>query len=99
MKEEVVMHEGQEVHFKTIHNWSLEVITAELPSKIHGCVTEWEPGRYRVFLNSMLPAEEREKAFVHELLHLYRGDLHKDVPVEEIEEDCHKATDWILKEC
>lgn len=99
MKEEVVMHEGQEVHFKTIHNWSLEVITAEFPLGVRGVATEWEPGRYRVFLNSMLPEEEMEKSFIHELLHIYRGDLHKNVTVEKIEEDCHKATDRILKEC
>lgn len=97
MKEEVVMYKGREVHFKTLHDWHLEVVAAEFPPGFHACIAEWEPGRYRVFLNSMLPAEEMEKAFVHELVHLYRGDLHKDVSVEEIEEDCHKATDRIIE--
>ena len=92
--------DGTVVSFDITHEWkSLKVIEMKLP--VNGCVTEWnkESGEYRVFINSEMSEQEKLKTFIHEMIHLYRGDFEKEGgDVQEIESECHKLTnDYINK--
>lgn len=58
---------------------------------IRACTTENEDGSYSIFINASLSYEERKKAYIHELLHIYNHDFEK-TDVQEIEYRTHKST-------
>ena len=95
MNYQTVECNGKTYHFQKTHEWhNLKVIKANLPDSIKGVVTPWEEDEYRIFINSKLPEDEQLKAFIHEMAHLYRGDLDKiGQDVRTIEEE----TDRIIE--
>ena len=95
MKYQTLEHEGKTYHFQKTHEWhNLKVIKVNLPDSIKGAATSWEEDEYRIFINSKLSEDEQLKTFIHEMVHLYRGDLDKiGQDVNTIEEE----TDRIIE--
>jgi Zn-dependent peptidase ImmA (M78 family) len=74
----------------SIEHISFTLYKAELPQTIHGACAIDGAGQISVMINSRDSQERQEEAFLHEMLHLFRGD-HKQVEMHssEIEEKCH----------
>jgi len=51
----------------------IEIIRRDFPDDMDGA-SAFMDGRYIVLLNSRKTQETQEKAFLHEMLHIYRGD-------------------------
>jgi len=62
----------------------IEIIRRDFPDDMDGA-SAFMDGRYIVLLNSRKTQEAQEKAFLHEMLHIYRGDHHAPGSVQEIE--------------
>ena len=60
---------------------------AELPISIHGASSKGNSGDYYVVLNKNDDRERQKKAFLHECLHIYNGDLDKRGNVNRVERD------------
>lgn len=99
MKHQTLEHEGKTYHFQKTHEWhNLKVIKVNLPDGINGTVALFGKDKYRIFINDKLPEDEQLKAFIHEMVHLYRGDLDKiGQDVNTIEEETHRETDRIME--
>ena len=63
--------------------------SAELPPTIHGAVMG-SGGRYTILLNSNDTPARQFAAFLHEVTHLYNGDLEAGGDVQEIETRAHR---------
>ena len=76
--------DGFVYRLKTVRRWrGLEVIEANLTENIYGLSLPWKkPGEYRIFINEELPEREKMEAFIHEMIHLYRGDHEKQEELE-----------------
>lgn len=57
----------------------------DLPVTIKGMTVKDSEGDYNIYLNARLGAEDRVKAFRHELEHIKNGDFYSDLPVSEKE--------------
>lgn len=57
---------------------------ADLPPKVHGAVTR-DGDRYTILLNANDTPARQLAAFLHEMTHIYCGDLAAGGDVEEIE--------------
>lgn len=55
-----------------------------LPIHVKGLIKAVPDGEL-ILINEYLSDKAKRKALRHELRHLRRGDLHRDVPVEELE--------------
>lgn len=94
MKHQTLEHEGITYHFQQTHEWHIKVIKVNLPDSVKGMVAPWGEDEHRIFINSKLPEDEQLKTFIHEMVHLYRGDLDKiGQDVNTIEEE----TDRIME--
>lgn len=58
-----------------------------LPPKIYALVTPNSDGTYTMILDPRRDFMSRLDDWEHEIWHLIRGDLHKDRPVSEIENE------------
>lgn len=56
-----------------------------LPGSVHGALREDSEGFGNIYINEALGPAARRRAFDHEVLHLVRGDLDSDRPIEEVE--------------
>lgn len=96
---EIKGEDGFSYHFRIVKRWKeLEVIEANFIDGINGMSIPWgKPGKYRIFINEMLPARKKLEVFVHEMIHIYRGDHEKrGETVSKIEAECHRMTKEIL---
>lgn len=70
----------------------------DLPADVHGAITKDDTGTYYVLLNTNDSSDRRQQAFLHEMLHIYRGDLNKDgADVSELEGAAHAETPALLR--
>ena len=68
--------------------------TVHMPKSIHGGVTPVDDEQYMIFINADLPEEEQQRAFLHEMLHIWNRDLDsKGESVQEIESRTHRIID------
>lgn len=58
---------------------------ADLPVACRAFCTELPDGNYDIYLSDRLAQSQARKALMHELVHIYRGDLKK--PVQSAEMD------------
>lgn len=56
-----------------------------LPTTIRGFVTIDTDGNPNIYINARLTEEERQRAYLHEVQHIVRGDLDNDLPLRLIE--------------
>lgn len=70
---------------------SLQITYAtEIPTTIHGFVLSPSPGKYHIFLNAADDERQQEESFLHECLHIFRGDLYRDdITADQIEIKTH----------
>lgn len=79
---------------------NLKLIEAPFPEDIEGCTVRWgeNSGEYRILINENLPEPEKLETFIHEMIHLYHGDLDSTgKSVDEVEARAHRETAEILK--
>ena len=70
---------------------TITIHRAELPPTIHGAVTTENGSRYTIILNAGDEPARQLAAFLHEMTHIYNGDLIKTGEnVGEIENRTHK---------
>lgn len=62
------------------------VTVCQMPPHIKGLVKEIVDDRV-ILINEDLSDEAKERTLRHELRHLQRNDLHREAPIEEIEDD------------
>ena len=102
-KESIIRNvKNQEVteHFRTVRKWKdLRVIETKLPGGCQGVVAPWgKDGNFRIFIDEDLNERQKTETFVHEMLHLYRGDFDKiGANVSRIEAECHDLTREMMK--
>lgn len=75
----------------------LRVVKLRLPASCGGAVCREPGGGYMIALNADRTAAEQEASFVHEILHIWRGDLDSAEPVQEIEARTHRRTVEIMQ--
>ncbi len=99
MKKTVTFKDGTMVDLDTTHEWkNLKVIEMDMPVKGMCCKWGKDSGEYRIFIDSALPDQEKLETFIHEMIHLYRGDLEKQgESVQKIETECHHITQEVLR--
>jgi len=79
---------------------NLKLIEAPFPEDIEGCTVRWgeNSGEYRILINENLPEPVKLETFIHEMIHLYHGDLDSTgKSVDEVEARAHRETEEILK--
>lgn len=65
-----------------------------LPDSVGGACTKVEENSYQVIINSDKDSEDQLKAFLHECVHIWSGDLEADTAdINALEEDRHAQTD------
>ena len=64
---------------------TITIHRAELPPTIHGAVTTENGNRYTIILNAGDEPARQLAAFLHEMTHIYNGDLTAGGDVGEIE--------------
>lgn len=77
---------------------NLKVIEMDLP--VEGCCCKWgkDSGEYRIFIDKALSEPKKLETFIHEMIHLYHGDLDSTgKSVDEVEARAHRETEEILK--
>lgn len=76
----------------TTKDYQLQIITVdELPKTIRGMITDAADGRTIIAVNGKLTRSEQLAAFLHEAVHLFRGDLdRKDLTAAEIEDQARQ---------
>lgn len=52
---------------------------------VGGAVTPNDDGTYSVYINANIDRYRQKEAYKHEVMHIERGDLYSDAPIEEIE--------------
>ena len=59
-----------------------------------------DSGVFMVIINADLPEEEQEKAFLHEMLHIYNDDFERVLSegIQRIETDAHEQLDRLSLE-
>ena len=62
--------------------------TNELDNSIKGMTAPFRDG-YVVFLNGNAPRSEQLVSLLHEICHIWRGDMGHDANVGELETSCH----------
>lgn len=97
----VTLNDGTTINLDITHEWkNLKVIEMEIPGGIDGCIARWgeDSGEYRIFINNKMDDRQKIHTFIHEILHLYRGDFDKEGGnVNQIEAECHQLTQEILE--
>lgn len=66
----------------------VSVKEAHLPASIKGLCSQCSEDEYIILLRDELTDQEKEKAFIHEMLHIYRDDF-SGHSVGEIESTAH----------
>ena len=56
-----------------------------LPTTVRGFVAVDADGNPNIYINARLTEEERQRAYLHEVRHIIRGDLDSDLPIQLIE--------------
>jgi len=71
----------------------------KMPKTIQGaCTLDKRDGKIIVALNADLTEDEQAAAFLHEMLHLYHGDLNKEnTTAREIEEERQEEMQRLLR--
>lgn len=73
-----------------MRNITIKLIQTELPEGVHGCISGTDADGYIIMIHNQDSAEEQEKTFLHECLHLWRKDtIRKDATVIQIEREAH----------
>lgn len=57
----------------------------KLPPKIYAFVHPNDDGTYLIFIDPRRSREQQIEDYVHELIHIIRGDLYSDLPVQVLE--------------
>ena len=66
-------------------NGEIFVRIVPFPCAVGGMVIPNDDGTYNVYINANLSNQRQRKAFIHELMHIERGDLYSSAPIEEID--------------
>ena len=74
----------------------LRIVWEQLPAGVHGASGKDPAGGFIVLLNENETQEEQEKAAVHELFHVLRGDHDKTGPIEKVEQEAERLTQELL---
>lgn len=87
------------IHLHTIREWKgIKVLEATLPESVHGFSLPWkDTGEYRICINARMSEREKLETFIHEMIHLYRGDHGDTERLDRIETDCHRTTEEIME--
>lgn len=75
---------------------SIRLIKTALPDSINGFISGSDADGYIIAINSGLSAEDQERAFIHECLHLWEQGTVKDSSVDEIERETHAKANSLL---
>ena len=71
-------------------NIKLRIITAPLPSEIHGASGTGDGQQFTVLINEADDPERQAQAFLHEMLHIWHGDHSRPgAEVNETERERH----------
>lgn len=57
----------------------------ELPPKIYAFVHPNDDGTYLIFLDPRRSREQQIEDYIHELMHIIRGDFYSDKPIQFVE--------------
>lgn len=57
----------------------------KLPYKVKGVTIPNDDGTFNIFINSIIPPDEQEKAYLHELHHIENDDFYNEIPASIIE--------------
>lgn len=69
---------------------NVHLARVDLPDGVHGaCCPSNDGGNYYIIVNANLTAEEQEKAFIHEALHIWHDDFNSGKTAQEIETERH----------
>lgn len=75
----------------SIENINIQIITAHLPDGANGlCMSEGDDS-YTIILNADIPEEKKQKAFLHEMFHIWNHDFDSKESVQQIEERAHSV--------
>ena len=73
---------------------NLRVQVVDMPDSIHGACSLRPDGSFLIFINNRDSNQKQKKAFLHEMLHIWRRDHEKQgISANEIEYQCHNDID------
>lgn len=72
-----------------VRRLNVHLAKVDLPDGMRGACCLSNRGGYYIIINTNLTAEEQEKAFIHEALHIWHDDFNSGKTVQEIETERH----------
>lgn len=69
----------------------IDVFKKILPENVHGAAGT-DGVNYYILINKNDTAERQEEAFIHEMLHIWRGDLDREGNADQLEAIRHGTT-------
>ena len=78
-----------------LETFTVKMYYEHLPEDIHAFVSEESKGHYMIVIRAEDSPQEQEKAFLHEMRHIYRNDFHSIHSADTIEsmvadDDCEE---------
>lgn len=67
-------------------DYFVRLIDFPVGSGCNGMVMVNEDGTYSVYLNARASDEQKKKAYLHEITHVIRGDLHGNADICDVED-------------
>mgnify|MGYP004666359045 CR=1 FL=1 len=71
---------------------NIRTVSQDLPSTINGFTVASNDDWYTIFINDKLSPEQKQRAYEHELEHIYSGDFSKKISVNNIENAAHRQS-------
>ena len=65
------------------------VYYVQFPDGVHSVCTPCVDG-YNIYINDKLSSEEAQAAYIHEMVHINKGHLEKEIDVDQIEGEVHE---------
>lgn len=76
---------------------SIRIIKTPLPQAINGLSMK-DGNTFIVLINENDSQDEQKETFIHEMLHIWHGDHDREFKdVQQLEEQRHQETTWILE--
>ena len=76
---------------------TIKIITENMPSSIKGFSMKTGAEEFAVFLNGHEDDPDTVGSFLHEMLHIYHGDLDKSLPSDQLEKERHREIEEVLE--